>query len=432
MSVDSIQKPAENTAELASQFYAYLKKSGMADATITGYRASVRLILRLLARLKLPVQGIEDERVLVEYLKNNNSKRRQHLATLKRFLWIKGILRDKREASVFKESLEYTVQAYLQELALRSYKEATLVSVRCDLGKLLVLCGQKGIHTLDALSPRVADDFLAGLFITNPKGYCHNQKIKILYAVRGFFVWLYASGRTLYNLANHIVVPGREKKLSRNFFSGEEIERLFAVVDTGTLLGFMDRTIFEVLYVTGMRISELCGLTLDDAGKGTHTLYIREGKGGLDRYVPLGKIAEKYLLVYLENVRPRLIRQAGRVLHASEDSGYLFVTAKGERLTECVITRIIGRYLADAGISRRRTAHAFRYSCATHLLENGADIRHIAALLGHRKLDTTGLYAKVSKADMLAAIRCHPREGGCAKSFQGKYREGRKGRTHDL
>ena len=432
MSIDFTLRLDENSHQLVREFYEYLKKSGFVKGTIRGYRASVNVIFRLLGKLELGIRDIEEAQFTEEFFKVNSAKRKQHLSALKRFLWIKGILPGKSNVSTNKESLENTVTAYLQELTIRGYKEASIISIRCDTKKFLTLCKQKGLLTLDSLSPKLIDDFLSELFITKAKVYCHNQKIKILYAVRGFFGWLYTSGRTLYNLANHVVVPKREKKLSRNFFSREEVVKLFKVVDTDTLLGFMDRTIFEVLYVTGMRISELCNLRCDDANKSTGTLYVKEGKGGQDRYVPLGKTAGKYLDLYLADVRPRILAQAKRVYHSIRKSGYLFVTAKGERLTECVITRIIGRYLADAGITRRRTAHAFRYSCATHLLENGADIRHIAGLLGHRKLDTTGLYAKVSTRNMLDAIRYHPREGEQVSSFTGQRREEQRNYSHEL
>jgi len=169
------------------------------------------------------------------------------------------------------------------------------------------------------------------------------------------------------------------------------------------LLGVRDRAMLEVLYSTGIRRSELTALELTDLNPERQTLQIRQGKGHKDRIVPVGERALSWTGRYLEEVRPRL------VLDNAQRA--LFLTSYGEPFNPDVLSRMVARYIERAEIGRSGSCHLIRRTCATHMLENGADIRFIQQLLGHAKLDTTSIYTETSiEALKDVHSRTHPAE----------------------
>ena len=419
-------KPVEIDKLLLPDFTEFLKKLGIGKTTTWAYMTCLRAMLNILSEQGFNFRDIENPVFQKEYFKVNRENRKMKLNTIKRFLWYKGLFDNNPGVSTGHNQLDETQEEYLKELKRRGQKQGTVIGSKCDTGKFIRFCLDQGVKELDGLSKRLVESFATHLFIAEENKYCLNKKIKILYELKSFFKYLFASGKTLINLSVYIEVPKREKKLSRNFFKRNEIAKLFKEIDTNTVLGFMDMTMFEILYGTGMRVGELCSLSVNDVDLGNGTIFIKQGKGNRDRVVPITGICKKYLNIYTCNVRERILRLAGRVYkhfyNHTKETDCLFITAQGKKLDEAVVSRTIIRYMADAGIKRHRTAHAFRYSCATHMLENGAEIRYISDLLGHRKLDTTGSYTKVSAKNLLEAIGHHPR----AKEKSCKFKEARK------
>jgi integrase/recombinase XerD len=220
--------------------------------------------------------------------------------------------------------------------------------------------------------------------------------------VKSFFRWLVQERYLLHNPASELVLPRKPPRLPVDGFSIEEAERVLAVPDVETPLGLRDRALLEVLYATGMRRSELVGLDLYDLDLSRAWATIRHGKGDKDRVVPLGERALAWVSRYLEEVRPSLV--------ATPAEWAVFVSAEGERWSPAGLTNHVRRLIEAAGVRPRRGAcHLFRHTCATLMLEGGADLRFIQELLGHASPETTQVYTRVS-IDKLAQIHAatHP------------------------
>ncbi len=183
--------------------------------------------------------------------------------------------------------------------------------------------------------------------------------------------------------------------------SRDEIDRLLAAPAPRSAAGLRDRAMLELLYATGLRVSELVGLTVNDLHLETRMLLAR-GKGSKERIVPVGAPAAEAVRVYVEVGRPRLLR--GRV---SKD---LFVTPRAARMTRQGFWKLLNRYARGAGIARRISPHKLRHSFATHLLAGGADLRAVQAMLGHADISTTQIYTHVDRTQLRRAYdRHHPR-----------------------
>jgi integrase/recombinase XerD len=189
--------------------------------------------------------------------------------------------------------------------------------------------------------------------------------------------------------------------LPRKVLSEVEIEIIFKAVRTETHLGFRDRVILETLYGTGIRRSELVGLTLEHVDLQHGKLLIRQGKGRRDRYALFGNVLGAWLTVYLNRVRPILVAN-----HPEENA--LFISKDGKGVTIPTLAARLRKYSKMTGIAF--SAHTFRHSFATHLLKHGASILYIKELLGHRNLTTTEVYTRVYPADLKKIIEAfHPR-----------------------
>jgi integrase/recombinase XerC len=190
--------------------------------------------------------------------------------------------------------------------------------------------------------------------------------------------------------------------------SVEEMSRLLEMPDTATPLGRRDRAMLELFYASGLRLSELVGLDLDDANLSARMVRVM-GKGSKERLVPFNETAKKALLDWLK-ARAALIGAAGRLPSSSRDADPLFVNARGGRLTGRSVQRLLARYVAGCSTRFGISPHALRHSFATHLLQNGADLRAIQELLGHVQLSTTQRYTHVNAAQLLDVYRkAHPR-----------------------
>jgi integrase/recombinase XerD len=221
--------------------------------------------------------------------------------------------------------------------------------------------------------------------------------------VMNFFSWLCRRHVLEANPASEIELPRPEKRLPVAALSVAEVEAVLSQPDIADPLGIRDRAILELFYSTGIRRAELVRLEVSNLNRERLLLHIRQGKGRKDRVVPVGQRALRWIEKYLEDVRPLLT--VGTAVQA------LFLTGYGEAFNADVLGRKVVQYIATAGIGRKGGPHLFRHTCATHLLEGGADIRYIQQLLGHEKLETTAIYTQVSIIQLQAVhARCHPAE----------------------
>ena len=233
------------------------------------------------------------------------------------------------------------------------------------------------------------------------EGRSPTSTARLVAAIRSFYKYLRLTGAVAQNPAEDLHAPRTLSALPR-FLSLDEVDALIAAPDIATPRGLRDRALLEVLYATGLRVSELVGLRLTDvrAAQG----YVQcTGKGGKQRVVPLGDSAAEWVRRYVADGRP--------VLGRRNASPWLFINARGgARLSRIGFWKILKAYGRQAGIRSHLSPHVLRHSFATHLLERGADLRAIQAMLGHADLSTTQIYTHVLEARLRQVYdRFHPR-----------------------
>jgi integrase/recombinase XerD len=231
-------------------------------------------------------------------------------------------------------------------------------------------------------------------------GLSSRSQARALSAIRSFHALVAAERLAPVNAADEIDSPRPGRRLPE-LLTRDEIDRLLAAPDVRSPAGRRDRAMLELLYATGLRVSELVGLELNDVDLETRVLVAR-GKGSKERIVPIGAPAGEAVRAYLDTARGALLR--GR---RSKD---LFVTPRGGRMTRQGFAKIVDRYARSAGIRRRISPHKLRHSFATHLLEGGADLRAVQAMLGHADVSTTQIYTHVDRTHVKRLYeRFHPR-----------------------
>jgi integrase/recombinase XerD len=251
-----------------------------------------------------------------------------------------------------------------------------------------------------ALASAGEDDLLLALRRMRTAGRSPRSVGRWLVAVRGFYAWLAQEGTIADNPSARLEPPRTWKTLPK-VLDGSDVVRLLETPDRGDPKGARDAAMLEVLYATGLRVSELCGLRLHDLRLDAG--YLRcLGKGGKERVVPLGAEASAALRAYLD---------AGRdVLLAGRRSDTVFVGRSGAPLTRQGFWKLIKAYGRRAGIRAAISPHVVRHSFATHLLENGADLRAVQMLLGHADISTTQIYTHVNRERLRRLYRdFHPR-----------------------
>ncbi len=220
-------------------------------------------------------------------------------------------------------------------------------------------------------------------------------------SLRQFYQYLLRQHRVMNDPMALVTVPKGQRHLP-TVLTQDEVRRMLVVPDTGKKMGIRDRAILEVMYATGMRVSELTNLRLNDLHLDVHLVQPR-GKGDKERIIPIGEVAESWLNRYLQSVRaPQLVNKPA--------SDFVFLNARAKQLTRQAIWQLIKKTAQAAQIDKDVTPHTMRHSFATHLLENGADLRVVQELLGHSDITTTQIYTHVSQKRLLTVYKnTHPR-----------------------
>jgi len=292
---------------------------------------------------------------------------------------------------------------YLEHSAALGLSEQTLISRERALKRFIAWCGERGLQRPQDITRPVLERYRRHLFHYRkangePLGFA--TQAQRLIPLRTFFRWLAKENHILYNPASELTLPKVRRRLPQHRLTVEEVEQVLAQTLLHGPLGLRDRAILETFYATGIRRAELIQLTLYDIDHRYGTLFVH-GKGNKDRVVPLGDRALHWIHRYLEEVRPDLVHEP--------DDGTLFVHEYGEPLYRNRLTDLVKRYLGAAGIEKPGACHLFRHTMATLMLENGADIRYIQAILGHADLSTTQIYTQVSIAKLKAVhAMTHP------------------------
>lgn len=216
-----------------------------------------------------------------------------------------------------------------------------------------------------------------------------NTIIRMFSSIRKFHQFLKQENYTSEDPMLYVKTPKKAETLPK-IISMDHIDQLIQTPDTSKVLGIRDRTILEVLYATGLRITELIDLTVDDVHLSMKLIQV-VGKGNKERLIPIGEIGTKWLDYYLTTARPELLKKA------SKETSTIFLNARGTPLSRQGIWKKIKQLSREAGLSDTITPHTLRHSFATHLLENGADLRVVQELLGHSDVSTTQIYTHITK-----------------------------------
>ena len=266
---------------------------------------------------------------------------------------------------------------------------------------LRLFCKTLGFKNSDALVNVSREQITGYMTQLKEKGLAAATIARKLAAIKAFYRFMTAEGYMDANPAEVVEAGTKGIKLPR-VLSEDEVVRLLNQPDITIAEGFRDRTMLEVLYATGMRVSELINLTLERVDLNMKYI-IAFGKGSKERIVPLGSVAAEFLQQYLEKVRPKLT-------HAGRNTNIVFLAFGGHELTRQRFWQIIRAYGRKANINKALTPHILRHSFATHLLDNGADLRSVQELLGHSDISTTQIYTHLTNKrlrDIYA--KAHPR-----------------------
>jgi integrase/recombinase XerD len=297
------------------------------------------------------------------------------------------------------------LEQFLQWLQIRNYSPRTVVSRRRYLGYFLDWADQRGLTRPSEITKPILERYQRSLFLyrkANGDPLTFRSQFNRLLPVRAWFKWLAKQNHILYNPASELELPKLEHRLPKHVLTAAEVEVILNLPDLRTPLGLRDRAMLETLYATGIRRLELINLRVYDIDSDRNTVMVRQGKNKKDRIIPISPRALCWIDRYLREVRPAL-EASGQ----AEDS--LFLDEQGQPLEAEKLSYRVGRYVQAANLGKTGSCHLFRHTLATLMLENGADIRFIQAMLGHARLDTTAIYTQVAIRQLKAVYEAtHP------------------------
>ena len=298
------------------------------------------------------------------------------------------------------------LQEHTTWLRVHNYSEATIKKRALYVRSFSLWCLDRDLSSPTTITKPIIESFQRSLYRKrkqNGEPLSWGSQHLHLKEVRGFFAWLTKVNHIPFNPAAEIELPRQPKTLPKAILSSDEVEQVLAQPNTTTPLGLRDRAILETFYSTGIRRSELCNLRIDDIQVDRQSLFVNQGKGKKDRYVPIGMRALVWIARYVEQSRDKLL--------LDEKERTLFVTNVGEPINPDSLTEYSRRYIQSAGINKPGACHIFRHTMATLMHENGADLATIQIILGHEKTDTTQIYARTSLRRLLETHnRTHPAE----------------------
>ncbi len=290
------------------------------------------------------------------------------------------------------------IEQFLSYISVeRGMANNTLSSYKRDLCKFADYLKSKKIDSIDKVSRQMINSFM---MTEKDRGLASNSVSRELACIKSFFKFLLKENIIKENAATIIESPKLWKKLPFTL-SVSEVEALLNAPNVKDLMEMRDKACMELMYATGMRVSELVNLKMDDINMGVGFAKCF-GKGSKERIVPFGKKAKESLERYLEKSRPQFLKKS--------ISNYLFLTRLSKPMSRQTFWKIIKRYVKVARIKKKITPHSLRHSFATHILERGADLRIVQEMLGHADISTTQIYTHVSKYRLKSIHqKFHPR-----------------------
>jgi integrase/recombinase XerD len=291
---------------------------------------------------------------------------------------------------------EGILRVFLDYLSVeKGLSSNTLQSYRLDLAKLFFFLLKEKV------SWKKANESHLVKFIHNQRkaGLSARSVARAVSAVRAFYRFLILDGRLKKNPSENLNSPRLWLNLPK-FLNYEEVEKLLQQPDAGSIRGSRDKAMLELMYATGLRVSELIKLKINDINFQDGFLICR-GKGSKERVVPVGKSASAAVRGYEKSARPQLLKQ---------ETDFLFLTSRGTHFTRQGFWKILKKYADQAGLDPAVSPHVLRHTFATHLLERGADLRSVQMMLGHSQITTTQIYTHVSRRQLRQVYdKFHPR-----------------------
>lgn len=299
-------------------------------------------------------------------------------------------------------NIQELIESYLSSLEKeRNLSSQTIRGYRNDLNffeKWLTANGITEISKAEILTPTQIRGFWAQ---RRKGGLCSSSMRRGQSALRGLFRFAIRHGLANKNPVDLMDSPKVQRPLPKAL-SQDDVNKLINSPNQSTLLGKRDKAILELLYGSGLRVSEVANLTYEDVNLESQILVVREGKGNKDRVVPLTPISCQAITLYINS------RFSEKPEWRKEKN--IFLNHLGTPLTTRSIARLVDKYARRLAMMMNITPHQFRHSFATHLLNNGADIRAVQEMLGHASLSTTQIYTRISKEKLMQTYRnCHPR-----------------------
>lgn len=293
---------------------------------------------------------------------------------------------------------------YMEHLGVRGYRPQGMQTAARYIGDFIDWASERGVSHPAQVSRAVLERYERWLYHYRKRDGAPlsiaSRRCKLV-PLRGYFKWLTREGVIPANPAADLELPRKLKRLPRAVLTVAEVERVMACVDLGTPVGLRDRAMLELLYATGIRRNELASLQIGDVDLERVVLMIREGKGGKDRLVPLGERALHWLRQWLEHGREEIAW--------NRKDKTLFLGNEGKPLSPVWLSTVISKRIEAAQLGKKGGCHLLRHTMATLMLEGGADIRHIQAMLGHAEISTTQIYTQVAIRQLAQVhARTHP------------------------
>lgn len=280
-------------------------------------------------------------------------------------------------------------RAYLEWMLISHHSSTTIETRERELRYVVAFFAERSITRPVDVTRQACERYQRYLFHyrkSDGKPLSMTSQKGRLSAMKSFFRWATRRNLVLFNPASEIEMRRSPIRLPRAVLTIPEVERVLSLPDLSTSTGLRDRAMLETFYSTGVRRSELAGLELRDVDVDRRTVLVRQGKGKKDRILPIGERAAAFITKYLDEARPFLV---------VDDVREVFVR-EGLRFKPDQLTQLVARYVERADIGKLGSCHLFRHTMATLMLEGGADIRFIQAMLGHADLTTTEIYTRVS------------------------------------
>ncbi|WP_279083198.1 site-specific tyrosine recombinase XerD [Lactobacillus apis] len=295
--------------------------------------------------------------------------------------------------------LQEDVEDYLRYSQIeRGLSDNTIFAYRQDLMDFLAFLKKEGLNSW----PTKAVDIDAFLAEQRDLNKATSSISRMISSLRKFYQWLVRQNIQKINPMLEIDSPKKEHRLPVAL-SVDEVTKLLDQPDVTKKLGIRDRALLETLYATGIRVSELINLKFSDLHEELKLLKVL-GKGSKERLIPISDVAISWIKSYQEKVRDPLLLKSGKYTDT------IFLNNRGGTLTRQAVWQIIKRYCQMAGIKKNVTPHTLRHTFATHLLENGADLRIVQEILGHSDISTTQIYTNLSQQHILQVYaKTHPR-----------------------